>query len=167
MSTILTDHVKITNPTQLKAILESINHEIEKGNLETLYQRGVFDDVWDDFVEGIYFNTLDKRIYRLTCETHHGSGGEWTELVVNWDELAVVYEELQRYTFWNWQSKLFVLSSFRKKDGISYFFNAQEVSDYFNQGAEYLNSLYDNLQKSLKEERLSSSLLPTNRLTKK
>ena len=134
---------KITARYQFESIIESLKIAVTKGELIKLFERGIFPDYWDDFVEGFYLN--NGEIFHLTCETYHGSGGEWKKINLDRDDFNSVYQKDNLYSLLNWESRIFMFScqSTTKSFGEIYYpLSVAEVEKYFNSGVEYLNELF-------------------------
>lgn len=68
-----TESIRIGSPSILRDILKQLDEHVNKGELVILFQSGVTAEYFDDSIEGYYLNPQNGLIFRLTCETYHGS----------------------------------------------------------------------------------------------
>jgi hypothetical protein len=84
----------ITTPSDLSRAIRVIKANLKDGTLiESSYHPDEqltpvvvpFDEVeekgpWDDYVEHYFSCTLCGRLFKLSAETYHGSGGTWSPI---------------------------------------------------------------------------------------
>ena len=139
------EFIKISSPIILKSTIESIKFLVSNNELEILFEKGLYDNTWDDFIEGIYFDVANEKFKILTCETYHGSGGEWKTLEIKQENLNTVFKCEWKYILQNYESKVFILSCLLGPTGlyeINYPMNQKEVKLYFETGEVFLDKIY-------------------------
>ena len=141
----LEEFIRISNPSSLKSTIDSIKLRISNNELEILYEKGLYENTWDDFIEGIYYDYAKSRIKKLTFETYHGPRGEWKTLEITQEELNAAFKIDWKYSLKNYEAKVFILSCLLGTIGlyeIHYPMNQNEVKQYFKNGEIFLDKLY-------------------------
>ena len=145
----IAESIRIGSPYKLKDILKQLDEHLSKGELIKLFQKGITEAYYDDFVEGYYLNPLNGLIFRLTCETYHGSRGYFEKKEICIKDLSAIVKENWKYTFYNWKSRILILSCVGGSVGIyevEYPLDIYEVENYFMQGATFLDQLYEKIR---------------------
>lgn len=81
--------VSISSPSELTAVLREVKRCLRDGSLRQVKPASALfaiadltivpdDGPWPDYLEA-YFEDSNRKRYKLTAETYHGTGGSWRE----------------------------------------------------------------------------------------
>ncbi len=140
---ILDNEIEIDNCKHLHSLLDYISSLTDEHRFEKIYQVGIEKENCDDFVEAIYFNCKNKKLYQLVFQDLKPPKGVWKPIELEKHNLNIIYRKDLEYQLLSWQSKLYIIDCFCGSTDIfdvNYILNEEEVNEYFTMGVDFLDN---------------------------